>query len=73
MGCNAVEFLPIFEFGNFEIPYLDTTQAVTNNWNPYAYNHWGYMPSSFFAPEGNYASNSDDGKNSWNGTDGRRN
>ena len=72
MGYNAVEFLPIFEFGNFEIPYLDTTQVVTNNWNPYAFNHWGYMPSSFFAPEGNYASNSNDRKNSWNGIDGRQ-
>ena len=52
MGYNAVEFLPVFEFGNIEIPYLDSSQVVINTWNPYATNHWGYMPSSFFAPEG---------------------
>ncbi len=72
MGYNAVEFLPIFEFGNVEIPYLDSSQVVVNTWNPYAANHWGYMPSSFFAPEGNFASNSKLDPLSWNGVDGRQ-
>jgi pullulanase/glycogen debranching enzyme len=72
MGYNAVEFLPIFEFGNVEIPYLDSTQNVINTWNPYATNHWGYMPSSYFAPEGNFATNSNIHFNEWNGVDGRQ-
>lgn len=72
MGYNAVEFLPIFEFGNIEIPYLDSSQAVTNTWNPYAVNHWGYMPSSYFAPEGNFATNYNSDMGSWNGIDGRQ-
>jgi len=70
MGYNAVEFLPLFEFGNVELPFGDTTQAVTNTWNPYATNHWGYMPSFFFAPEGNYASDADLSSGVWNGTKG---
>ena len=32
----------------------------------------GAICPPLFAPEGNYASNSDDRKNSWNGTDGRQ-
>ena len=72
MGYNAVEFLPIFEFGNVEIPYLDSSQTVTNTWNPYATNHWGYMPSSYFAPEGNFATNYNSDMGGWNGIDGRQ-
>ncbi|MDP6569960.1 MAG: alpha-amylase family glycosyl hydrolase [Candidatus Marinimicrobia bacterium] len=72
MGYNAVEFLPLFEFSNVEIPYGDTTQAVTNTWNPYAYNHWGYMPAFFFAPEGRYASDAIQSRGAWNGTKGRQ-
>ena len=72
MGYNAVEFLPIFEFGNVEIPYLDSTQTVINTWNPYAANHWGYMPSSYFSPEGNFATNYNSDMGGWNGVDGRQ-
>ncbi len=56
LGVNAVEFLPIHDFGNIEIPYNEPVNGVTNTWNPYARNHWGYMTSYFFAPESYYAS-----------------
>ncbi len=55
LGVNAVELLPIHEFGNLEVPYRDPTAPVFNTWNPYARNHWGYMTSFFFAPEAYYA------------------
>ena len=72
MGYNAVQFLPLFEFANFEIPFLDTNQVITNTWNPYSYNHWGYMPSFFFAPEGYYSSNGSNIPNQWNGIQGEQ-
>ncbi|MBC8184414.1 pullulanase [candidate division KSB1 bacterium] len=56
LGINAVELLPCHDFGNIEIPYKDSTLAINNDWNPYERNHWGYMPSYFFAPESYYAS-----------------
>ena len=56
LGVNAVEFLPLQDFGNIEIPYNEPVNGVTNTWNPYARNHWGYMTSYFFAPESYYAS-----------------
>ena len=56
LGVNAVEFLPIHDFGNIEIPYGVPVGDVINTWNPYARNHWGYMTSYFFAPESYYAS-----------------
>ncbi|MBN1479008.1 pullulanase [candidate division KSB1 bacterium] len=56
LGVNAVEFLPIHDFGNIEIPYGVPVGDQTNTWNPYARNHWGYMTSCFFAPESYYAS-----------------
>lgn len=55
LGVNAVEFLPIQDFGNIELPYNEPVDGVTNTWNPYARNHWGYMTSYFFAPESFYA------------------
>ena len=70
MGYNAIEFLPIFEFANVEIPFLDSTQFITNTWNPYEENHWGYMPTFFFAPEGSYSSSSSNDRGRWNGTKG---
>ena len=57
MGVNAVEFLPLHDFGNIEIPYGIPAEGVINTWNPYARNHWGYMTSYFFTPESYYASN----------------
>ncbi len=56
LGANAVELLPVQDFGNFEIPYKVDVNGVTNTWNPYSRNHWGYMTSYFFAPEPYYAS-----------------
>ena len=55
LGINAVELLPIHEFGNLEVSYRDSIAPVFNTWNPYARNHWGYMTSYFFAPEAYYA------------------
>lgn len=56
LGVNAVEFLPLHDFANIEIPYRDTSTALFNTWNPYARNHWGYMSTFFFAPENYYSS-----------------
>jgi pullulanase len=56
LGVNAVEFLPIQEFGNLEIPYGFPVNGNVNTWNPYERNHWGYMTSYFFAPESYYTS-----------------
>ncbi len=55
LGVNAVEFLPLQDFGNIEVPFKDPDAPVFNTWNPYARNHWGYMTSYFFAPESYYA------------------
>lgn len=41
LGINAVELMPVYEFDNF------------HSGQP---NHWGYMTSHFFAPEGYYSS-----------------
>ena len=59
MGVNAIELLPVQEFGNIEIPYGVETNGVTNTWNYYSRNHWGYMTSYFFAPENSYVSGAD--------------
>ena len=55
LGVNAVELLPCQDFAAIEIPFGVETNGVTNTWNPYARNHWGYMTSYFFAPEAYYA------------------
>jgi pullulanase/glycogen debranching enzyme len=74
LGVNAVELLPVQEFGNIEIPYRDSTVAnyPVNTWNPYARNHWGYMTSYFFAPESYYASGGTMAPGAYNGIDGRQ-
>lgn len=54
LGVNAVEFMPLMLFANHEPPYKKETQNVFNDWNPYAYNYWGYMTSYFFAPANIY-------------------
>lgn len=46
MGFNAVEFLPLHLYAYKEPEH--------NEWNPLARNHWGYMTTSFFAPEPRY-------------------
>lgn len=55
LGVNTVEFLPLQEFGNCEIPYRQDAFGRFNTWNPYERNHWGYMTAAFFAPESYYA------------------
>ncbi|MBV6444516.1 MAG: Pullulanase [Ignavibacteriaceae bacterium] len=57
LNINTVEFLPIQEFGNIEIPFKDTLAGMFNTWNNYERNHWGYMTAAFFAPEAYYAEN----------------
>jgi type I pullulanase len=68
LGVNAVEFLPIHDFGHLE-PLLEENRAANNI---YGRNHWGYMTSYFFAPESYYATNGTMAPNKWNGVDGRQ-
>lgn len=72
LGVNAVELLPTQEFGNIEIPFGVEINGVTNTWNPYARNHWGYMTSYFFAPEAYYASDGSMNPDEYNGIDGQQ-
>ncbi len=71
MGYNAVEFLPLQEFGNIEIDYKNPAEYLWNDWNPYENNHWGYMTSFFFAPETYYATDGVKQRDAWVGQDGR--
>lgn len=75
LGVNAVEFLPIQDFGNIELPYRDpnakSDSGESNTWNPYERNHWGYMTSYFFAPETYYASDGVIERGRYNGTNGK--
>ena len=71
LGVNAVQFLPLWDFANFEIPYKQDADGMYNNWNPYARNHWGYMPTFYMAPESYYATDGTDELDAWNGKDGR--
>jgi len=68
LGVNAVEFLPIQDFGQIE-PALQENVAANN---VYGRNHWGYMTSYFFAPESYYATNGTMAPGQWNGVDGRQ-
>jgi pullulanase/glycogen debranching enzyme len=72
LGATAVEFLPLQEFGNYELDYKNPATPVFNDWNPYARNHWGYMTSAFLAPEAYYASGQDLTPGGWCGLDGRQ-
>ncbi|MDX9778341.1 MAG: alpha-amylase family glycosyl hydrolase [bacterium] len=65
LGINAVEFQPLMLFANHEPPFKTKTEKVFNDWNPYAYNHWGYMTSFFFAPANIYATGAGRDKNTW--------
>lgn len=70
LGVNAVEFLPLQKAARYEPPYMETTTTgVSNTWNYYGRNHWGYMTSNFFVPETMYASNADQTAGAWIGTD----
>ena len=68
LGVNAVELLPIHDFGNIE-PSLEENRVANNI---YARNHWGYMTSYFFAPESYYATGGTMQPDQWNGVDGRQ-
>ncbi len=72
LGVNAVEFLPIHDFGNIEYPYGKPVNGMINTWNPYARNHWGYMTSCFFAPESWYAGEQSHEPGQVCGLDGRQ-
>jgi pullulanase len=70
LGVNAVQFLPLWDFANVEIPYKQEAAGMYNDWNPYERNHWGYMPTFYFAPENYYASDGTDEPFAWNGKNG---
>ncbi len=72
LGVNAIELLPVQEFGNIELPYNVDAGGTRNTWNPYARNHWGYMTSYFFAPESYYASGAQMTPGALTGADGRQ-
>lgn len=55
LGINAVQLLPIFDFG-----YVDEVQMATNPLYANTFN-WGYMPYHFNTLEGSYATNPFDG------------
>ena len=71
MGYNAVEFLPLQEFGNIEIDFKNPDLGIWNDWNAYENNHWGYMTSFFFAPEIYYGTDGVSDRSAWVGQDGR--
>ncbi|MBH10663.1 MAG: pullulanase [Candidatus Marinimicrobia bacterium] len=71
LGINAIQFLPLWDFANVEIPYRQEVDGMVNTWNPYERNHWGYMPTFFLAPESYYASDGTKVAGEWNGKDGR--
>ena len=71
LGVNAVQFLPLWDFANFEIPYKRQADKFYNDWNPYERNHWGYMPTFFFAPETYYSTEGTDTPEAWNGKTGK--
>ena len=77
VGINAVELLPVHDVGNVEPPYRKSAIAgngsyIHNSWNPYAWNHWGYMNSSYFAVESMYATGWTKNPKKWNGVDGHQ-
>jgi len=71
LGVNAIEFLPLQEFGNIELDFKNPDLSIWNDWNPYENNHWGYMTSFFFAPEVYYGSDGVTDRDAWVGQDGR--
>ena len=71
LGINALELLPIQHFANYEPPYEEAAHYVENTWNPYAYNHWGYMTSYFLAPANIYSTAGTREKGKWSDSKGR--
>jgi len=73
LGINAVEFLPLMEFGYMELPYKRENPHITNTWNPYERNHWGYMTANFFSPAAYYSlSEKNLPKEKWIGQTGKQ-
>jgi pullulanase/glycogen debranching enzyme len=73
LGVNTIELLPSQEFSNIEIPFRDSSYFAFNTWNPYERNHWGYMTSSYFAPESYYSENAKELEwNKWYGSSGKQ-
>ncbi len=72
LGVNAIELLPVHEFGNIELPFNEDAGGTRNTWNPYSRNHWGYMTSFFFAPEAYYASGATMNPGAMTGAEGRQ-
>lgn len=50
LGVNAVEFMPVFEFDEFEHARVNTETGER------LLNYWGYSPVGFFAPKDGYGS-----------------
>ena len=71
LGINAIELLPVQQFTNYEPPFEEAIHYVKNTWNPYAYNHWGYMTSFFFAPVNFYSTQGTIKKGSWSDPAGK--
>lgn len=78
LGVNAVEFLPIQDFCNIEMPFNEVVKNkegkpyyAKNNWNAYAQNYWGYMTSNFFSPESYYATDGNIDPAKWSGAEGK--
>jgi pullulanase len=55
LGVNAVQLLPIFDFGYVDEIEMANNPAYTNTFN------WGYMPYHFNTLEGSYSTNPFDG------------
>ncbi len=53
LGVNAVQLLPIFDFG-----YVDETKVGEEGYDAF---NWGYMPINFNTLEGSYSTNPYDG------------
>ncbi len=50
LGVNCVEFLPVYEFDEFE------NSKINPDTGEQLYNYWGYSTVGFFAPKAGYAS-----------------
>jgi pullulanase len=73
LGINTIELLPAQEFSNIELPFKDSAYSPVNTWNPYERNHWGYMTSSYFAPESYFSENTKELEwNKWYGAEGKQ-
>ncbi len=50
LGVNCVEFMPVYEFDEFE------NSRINEETGERLYNYWGYSTVGFFAPKAGYAS-----------------